>query len=115
LAEHLEMDVRGANVPPRRRIAAGLDRAQIVAAVLVRLDHGEALEAFVERRRIVVVGMHVAAERVGLPDLQLAAPHRLTSAIEHPTGQPDDLALSPAGPAGNAGEVAALRRLAERI
>ena len=115
LAENLEMDVGGANVAPRRRIGAGLDRAQIVAAVLVGLDHGKALEARIERRRIVVVGMRIAAEAVGLPDLQLATPYRLAGAIENPAGYADDLALGATGPPRNAGEIAPLGRLGERI
>ena len=61
-------------------IGAGLDRDEAVAAVVVGHDAAAAREVRVERRRVLVDAMAVAAGRVGLPDLDQRVAHGTTVA-----------------------------------
>src|SRR6185295_13040359 len=77
------LDVRG--------IAVRLDGLEAVAALPIGDLHAEAFEIRVDRRRIGVAWMHVAPVRVGLPDLDARARHRLALRVEHAPHEMDDL------------------------
>ena len=83
--------------PPRvevvlPRVGAGLDRGEAVGAVGAGDAAADAGEVRVERRRVLVALVDVAAGGVGLPDLHELAAHRAAVAVEHPPGDDDALA-----------------------
>ena len=73
-------------------IGAGLDRRERVAAVLVGQAAAHAGEVRVEGRGVLVALVHVAAGRVGLPDLDQLVPHRPSVAVRDPAGDLQPLA-----------------------
>ena len=74
------------------RIGPGLDRGEAVAAVGVGQAAADAGEVRVERGRVLVALVDVAAGRVGLPDLDQLAGAPAAVAVEHPAGDDDPLA-----------------------
>ena len=83
--------------PPRVRVVApgiraGLDRDEAVAAVGVRERPPRAGEVRVERRRVLVALVDVAAGGVRLPDLEQRAADRAAVLVEHAPGDDDPLA-----------------------
>ena len=70
----------------------GLDRGEPVAAVVVGQAAADAGEVRVDRRRVLVALVDVAARGVGLPDLDELAAHRPAVAVEDPAGDDDPLA-----------------------
>ena len=88
------MDVRG---PPRVLVVApwvrpGLDRDEAVAPVVVGEAATGAGEVRVERRRVPVDVMVVAARGVRLPDLDQRAAQRAAVLVEHAAADDDPLA-----------------------
>ena len=79
------------------RVGAGLDRREAVAAVAVGEAAAHAGEVRVERRRVLVALVDVAAGGVGLPDLDELVAHRPAVAVEHATGHDHPLAHRLAG------------------
>ena len=98
------MDVGGALVTARR-IVAGVDGADAVAALGIGLQLRKALEIHVERRVMGVALVQVTPGGIGLPDIEPGAGHRLAVAVEHPARHLDDLALGDAAAALNAGQI----------
>ena len=93
-AEDREVDVRG---PPRvlvvaPRVGAGLHRHEAVAAVVVGETAAGAGEVRVERRRMPVDLVVVAAGGVRLPHLDERAADRPPVLVEHSAGDDDPLA-----------------------
>ena len=83
--------------------------------VVIGLHDSKALEARIKGSRIVIVRMRVAAKGIGLPDLQFAPSDRLAGSVEHPAGEPDDLALRAPWASWHQGEIASLRWFTQGI
>jgi hypothetical protein len=103
------VDVRRADrVGAEDRIGRGLDRPEAVVSFLVGGEDAEALEIGIERRRVAVARVVVAAERVGLPHLDLDAAERHAAPVPDRADHLQNLAFGAAGLARHAGEVAGL-------
>ena len=74
------------------RVGPGLDRGEPVAAVGVGEAAAHAGEVRVDRGRVLVALVDVAAGGVGLPDLDQLADDRPAVAVEHPAGDDHPLA-----------------------
>src|SRR5271154_5060924 len=77
-------------VPPG--IGAGLDRREVIAALIVGCATPGAAEVGVKRRGPAVGAVSVAAGGVGLPDLDERISQRLTLGVEYPAADGDALA-----------------------
>ena len=85
MAEHREMDVRrtpgvGVIAPG---VGAGLDGDELVVALGVGLRAAGAGEIRIERRRMLVDDVDVAAAGVGLPDFDQRIGHAAAVLVEH--------------------------------
>ena len=94
MAEDREVDVRR---PPgivviAPRIGAGLDGDEFVIAVLVGHGAAGAGEIRIERRRVLIDDMDVAAGGIGLPDFDQRIRHRARVLVEHMAVHDDALA-----------------------
>src|SRR5579863_2948216 len=104
-AAYLEVDMRRTDEPGRGGIRAGLDRLEVVASLGIRSQHREALEIRIERRRIRVARMRVAAGGVRLPYFQLGAAHGLALHVEHAAHDIEDLSRGASRLAREMGEI----------
>ena len=75
------------------RIRARLDGDEAVIALAVGEDAARAQEIRIERRRMIVARVAIAARRIGLPDLHQRVRHAAAVFIQHPAGHDDALAL----------------------
>src|SRR5262245_7488146 len=92
----------------RRRIGAGLDCFETVAAFRVGVLDGEALEVGIQRRGIRVARVRVAAMRVRLPELDARTTDGLPLDVEDPAHHVNDLTGGAPRLARNDGEIGAL-------
>ena len=75
------------------RVGAGLDGGEAVGAVRAGDAAAHAGEVGVQRRRVLVALVDVAAGGVGLPDFHELAGHGAAVAVEHAAGDDDAFAL----------------------
>ena len=73
-------------------IGAGLDRDETIATFVVRQAATGPSEVGVERCRVLVILVKVAAGRVRLPDFHDRVPQWSPIAVEHPAGDDDPFA-----------------------
>jgi len=94
MAEHRQMDMRGTPgvVVIAPRIGAGLDGDEAVVAGGIALGAACAGEVRIQRRRMLVADMDVAAAGIGLPDLDQRVGHAATVLVEHMAVHDDALA-----------------------
>ena len=87
------MNVGGAHPVGPHGIWSGLHGPDPIYAIVAGLNGGEAFEAWIQRRGVEIIWMHVSAEGVGLPDGQSRAGNRFALVIEDTSRHLDDLAL----------------------
>src|ERR1700682_5186224 len=74
------------------RIRATLERDETISTLAVRHAAARAGEVGIERRRVLVILVKVAAGRVRLPNFHDRLPERPPIAVEHPAGDDDPFA-----------------------
>src|SRR5690606_30789851 len=88
---HLKVDMRWARPFPADRVGAGPDGREAVTALGVGREPGPALEIGVQRRRIGVGLVVVAAVCVRLPDVYEGTADGLALLVQHSAADLDDL------------------------
>src|SRR3954452_8956340 len=107
----LEMNMSRACPGRSRRIATWLYGPDPINSVAIRPYVDAANEVGVQWRRIVVAGMRIPPEAIGLPDGEPQATERLSLAIENTPGDFDYFSLRESGPSLDCGQVVAFDRL----